>query len=92
MNDSDLSGMSLEEYEMYWYRLRMQIFGSKNANDWLKANRNSHLIMKQLWMEKGFKTYGEFEEWDVDHRAERNEYFRKRGVDLSIKEDYDGKI
>lgn len=74
-----LSDLSFEQWEMHYYRIHKELFGKKEADQWLSDNLGHHTVLKELWMEKGFKTYGEYSEWEKDHIQERNEYCRKRG-------------
>lgn len=76
---SEFENMTLEQYEKYWLDKQIAILGSVEAKKLQSETRNHYLIMKQLWMSKGFKKYGEYERWGKDHKAERNAYFRERG-------------
>lgn len=71
--------MTFEQWQTYWYNLHRDLFGERVAKEWLKENLNHHTIMKMLWTEKGFKTYGDYRKWEENHIEERNEYFRQRG-------------
>ena len=74
-NDS----LTFEQWQTHWFNLHRELFGEREAMNWLKDNLNHHTIMKQLWIDKGFKTYGEYRKWECNHIDERNEYCRKRG-------------
>lgn len=70
-------GMTLEQYQAYWYRKYAEVFGKHEADQWLRDNLAHHTAMKQLWIQKGFKTVGEYDDWEKDHIEERNEFFRR---------------
>lgn len=76
----NMDDLTFEMWQAEWYRLNRDLFGEREANRWLKANLNHHTILKKLWIEKGFKTYGEYRVWETEHIAERNAYFEARGV------------
>ena len=71
--------LTFEQWQTHWYNLHRDLFGERVAKEWLKENLNHDTIMKMLWTEKGFKTYGDYRKWEENHIEERNEYFRQRG-------------
>lgn len=79
MDKTERDHMTFEQWQTYWYNLHRDLFGERVAKEWLKENLNHHTIMKMLWTEKGFKTYGDYRKWEENHIEERNEYFRQRG-------------
>lgn len=72
--------MTFEEWQAYWHRTYAQLFGKGDADKWLKDNLTRDTIMKELWIKKGFKTYGQYRQWETTHAQERNEFFERRGV------------
>lgn len=62
------------------YDLYIAIFGKTKADEWLERQRPVHLAMEKLWKAKNFKNYGDFEDWERDHKPERNEFLKKEGV------------
>lgn len=62
------------------YDLYIAIFGKTKADEWLERQRPVHLAMEKLWKVKNFKNYGDFEDWERDHKPERNEFLKKGGV------------
>lgn len=79
MDKTERDDMTFEQWQTYWYKLNRDIFGEGEAKKWLKQNLNHHTILKQLWIEYGFKTYGDYRKWELTHIEERNAYFRERG-------------
>lgn len=73
------SNMTFEQWEMSYYKIHLELFGKREADKWLSDNLTHHTVLKELWMEKGFKTYGEYEAWEKDHIAERNAYCHAKG-------------
>lgn len=71
--------MNFEQWQMSYYKIHLALFGKREADQWLSDNLVHHTILKELWIEKGFKTYGEYAEWEKEHIKERNEYFKKKG-------------
>ena len=62
------------------YDLRIALFGKDQADEWSRRNRPLHLVQEQLWREKGFKTRGEYDDWEENHKEERNAYLKAKGV------------
>lgn len=87
METHKFDDMTLEQYEKYWYDIEAELFGSAKAKEYQQADRTHYLIMKQLWMEKGFHKYKQYREWEETHKEERNEYFRRKGSNY-----YDRKV
>lgn len=79
--------LTLEQYEKYWYDIEEQLFGKPKAKEYQKADRTHFLIMKQLWIDKGFHKFKEYRLWEANHKEERNEYFRLKGCNY-----YDRKV
>lgn len=79
--------MTLEQYEKCWYDIQEALFGSVKAKQYRQADRTHFLIMKQLWIDKGFHRFGDYAAWEKDHKKERNDYFRQKGCNY-----YDRKI
>ena len=69
--------MTLEQYQAFWYRKYFEIFGKHEADRWLKENLAHHTALKTLWIAKGIKTVGEFEEWEKTHMEEKEEFLRR---------------
>lgn len=72
--------MGFWERVNYEYEIYINFFGKAYADDWLGINRPLHLSMEKLWRTHGFKTYGEYLDWETTHMDERNEYYQKEGV------------
>lgn len=75
----DTREMTLEQYEKYWYQKSAELFGERFAKKMQAEKRNHYIIMKQLWIEKGFTKYREYADWEKDHIEERNKFFEEKG-------------
>lgn len=62
------------------YDLYIALLGKDYADKWLIRQRPVHNAMIKLWRIKGFRNYGEYEDWEREHIEERNEYLKKEGV------------
>lgn len=79
------SDMTFEEWQMYWYKKNIEVFGKHQADVWLMEDLKHDTALKELWIAKGIKTIGEYEAWEKDHIQERNEFFKKKGIDYDRK-------
>ena len=62
------------------YDLFIAIVGKQAADEWLEKNRPLHLALEKIWHNKGFTTYGEYQDWEKEHMDERNQFLEKEGV------------
>ncbi len=69
--------MTLDEWFKQDYDLNVAIFGEKQAKVFLQQDMVRYKALKKLWIQKGFRTLGEFEAWEFSHMKEKNEFLRK---------------
>lgn len=74
--------LNFNEWLKHWHDLHVALFGEEIANEMAKKDMRHNSILKKLWQEKGFKTIGEYAEWEKDHLEERNDFFRKNGEEI----------
>lgn len=72
--------MTFEEWQAHWYRVHVQLFGKGEADKWLKDNLARDTVFKEMWIQYGIKTYGQYRQWETTHLKERNEFYERRGV------------
>lgn len=72
--------LTFDEWIKYWYDLDVAIFGEAEAKNHMMEESAKNEAMRKLWKAKGFKTVGEYEEWEKDHFKERDAYLRRLGV------------
>lgn len=60
-----------------WHDLNVALFGEAEAKEMAKDDAARNNALRKLWKVKGFKTLGEFEEWEKTHMEEKNAFLSK---------------
>ena len=69
--------LSFDEWLQQWHDLNVAVFGQAEAMRYWKEDKRRNDALRKLWKVKGFKTLGQFEEWEKDHMKEKNDFIRR---------------
>lgn len=72
--------LTFSQWIAMWNDLNVALFGEEEAKEYAKKDAPRNNALRKLWKAKGFKTVGEYEEWEKDHFKERDAYLRRLGV------------
>lgn len=64
-----------EEYDLW-----VALFGREQANYHMKKQKPVHDAMRKLWKLKGIQTRGQYDDWELEHKQERNDFLKQEGV------------
>lgn len=64
-----------EEYDLW-----VALLGKEKANEHMRKAKPAHDAMRKLWKLKGIQNRGQYEDWELEHKEERNEFLKKEGV------------
>ena len=73
----DVRDMTFDEWYKMWDDLNVALFGEEEAKLYRELDRRRNRALKALWIAKGFKTYGEFEDWEREHMADKNAFMEE---------------
>lgn len=73
----DVKDMTFDEWLKMWSDLNKVFFDEEEIKEFEKQDKPRNEALRKLWKVKGFNTVGEYETWEKEHIAERNEFIRR---------------
>lgn len=73
----DVKDMTFDEWLKMWSDLNRVFFDEEEIKEFEKQDKPRNEALRKLWKVKGFKTVGEFEEWEKTHMEEKNAFLSK---------------
>lgn len=73
----DYKDLTFDEWYAMWDDLNKAIFGDEQAKLYREMDRPRNRALKALWKAKGFRTVGEFEEWEKTHIREKKAFLER---------------
>lgn len=69
--------MTFQQWIKKWEDLNVVLFGEEGAKLYHELDKPRNKALWKLWQIHGFKTVGEFEDWEREHMAEKNAFLER---------------